>query len=259
MAKPRRTKSIGRMLDQGSDISIVKRLPLVDALRGGALLAMILYHFGFDLNYLGWIHHHINTDPGWLSARTLILGTFLFTVGTSLALAERQQKSLGRKLLRIGKISAAALLVTTGSWLIFPASAIYFGTLHAIALMSLTLSLLPIKPLPASVLGVAAIALGNAYGNAVFDHPGLAWLGLMTHKPLTEDYVPMLPWFGVCLIGYAATKAFARGPLFDELAKVQPKTQLLAWLGRHSLAIYLLHQPLLLGILIPATRLFRPS
>lgn len=234
-----------------------QRLALIDALRGGAILAMAAYHFGFDLNYLGWIHHHINDDPRWLAARALILGTFLFTVGIGLALAE--ERSLARKLTRIGKIGAAAALVTAGSWLVFPASTIYFGTLHAIALMSLILLLLPLAVWPAGILGVIAVGFGNAYANAIFDHPGLAWIGLMTHKPLTEDYVPMLPWFGVCLIGYAVTKALIQHKSIDKLAKIQRLPRFLQWLGRHSLAFYLLHQPVLLGILIPATQLLRSA
>ncbi len=215
------------------------------------------YHFGFDLNYLGWIHHHINDDPRWLAARALILGTFLFTVGVSLALAEG--RSMARKLIRIGKIGAAAGLVTAGSWLVFPASAIYFGTLHAIALMSLILLLLPLPAWPACILGVIAVGLGNGYANTIFDDPALAWIGLMTHKPLTEDYVPMLPWFGVCLIGYAATKALIQHKSLGKLAKIRRLPRILEWLGRHSLAIYLLHQPVLLGILIPVTQLLRSA
>lgn len=236
-----------------------QRLAWVDALRGGAILAMVAYHFGFDLNYLGWIQQQINTDLRWLTARALILGTFLMTVGISMALAEEQKKGMALRLIRLGKIVAAALLVTAGSWLVFPASAIYFGTLHAIALMSLLLLLFPISAWPAGILGCSAVILGNVYSNAIFDHPALAWVGLMTHKPLTEDYVPMLPWFGICLIGYAATKTLIQRQLLGSSAQIQRSPGFLNWLGRHSLVIYLVHQPLLLGLLIPATHLLRSS
>lgn len=236
----------------------MRRIALIDAVRGGAVAAMIFYHLGFDLNYLGWLHQNINSDPRWLTARALILSTFLFSVGASFALAEARGASRKTQLARIAKILAAALLVTAGSWLAFPESAIYFGTLHAIAVMSLLLLAIPRGAWPAAILGMAAIWLGNGYANSHFDRTGLAWIGLMTHKPVTEDYVPLLPWFGPCLIGYGLACALIRHGLVDALASVRPRPEFLSWMGRHSLAIYLLHQPLLLGVLIPLTRFLKP-
>lgn len=218
---------------------------------------MIFYHLGFDLNYLGWLHQNLNSDPGWLAARALILSTFLFTVGASFALAEVRGTPLKTQLARAAKILAAALLVTAGSWLAFPKSAIYFGTLHAIAVMSILLLAIPKGVWPACTLGVAMLLLGNGYADSHFDQPGLAWIGLMTHKPITEDYVPILPWFGACLIGYGLTCKIVQPQRFNALAQIKPKPRFLSWMGRHSLAIYLLHQPLLLGILIPLTRFLK--
>ena len=235
------------------------RLAFLDALRGAAVLAMIAYHFGFDLNTLGWLHQDLNHDWRWLTARALILGSFLFVAGAGVAFAEARNTPLKTQLLRIARIAAAALLVTAGSWLAFPKSAIYFGTLHAIAAMGLAMLAVPRGVWPACALGVTALVFGNLYSSNVFDQPALAWLGLMTHKPVTEDYVPLLPWFGVCLIGYGAAHSVIRRPsMFNALARPARKRQRLAWIGRHSLVIYLLHQPLLLGILIPLTRLLRP-
>lgn len=203
---------------------------------------------------LGWIRQDINHDPVWLTARTLILGTFLFAVGVSFALAQLAQTPLRTKLVRTGRIAAAALLVTAGSWLVFPQSAIYFGTLHAIAVISLVLLAVPCGVWPAAILGAAAVSVGALFSHSVFNHPSLAWIGLMTYKPLTEDYVPLLPWLGVSLIGYAAANAMHKRGLLGALAHIAPP-RALTWMGRHSLAIYLLHQPLMLGILIPLSRL----
>ena len=253
-----KTKVSRRVRRTGSASHLpARRVALVDALRGSAVAAMIVYHLGFDLNYLGWLHYSINSDLRWLTARALILSTFLFSVGASFALAEVAGTPLKTQLARILRILAAALLVTAGSWLAFPNSAIYFGTLHAIAVMSLLLLATPKGVWPACILGAAALVVGNVYAYEYFDQPGLAWIGLMTRKPVTEDYVPLLPWFGACLIGYGLTNKLVEHKRFNELAQVNPRPRFLSWMGGHSLAIYLLHQPLLLGILIPLTKLLK--
>ena len=237
------------------------RQPWLDALRGGAVLAMIAYHFGYDLNFLGWLQQDLNHDLRWMTARSLILGSFLLSVGASHALADHQQTNMATRWRRIGRIGLAAALVTAGSWLLFPQSAIWFGTLHAIAAMSLILLLLQklrLGALPDMLLGAAILVLGNTCAHPLFNHPALAWLGLMTYAPFTEDYVPLLPWFGVCLIGYGAMKTLIRHDLPQQRAPGQRMPSWLLWTGRHSLAIYLLHQPLLLGILIPLTHWLRP-
>ncbi len=238
----------------------IPRQPWLDALRGAAVLAMIAYHFGYDLNHLGWLHQDLNHDLRWMTARSLILGSFLFSVGASHALAEAQQATAAAQGRRIARIAAAAALVTAGSWLLFPRSAIWFGTLHAIAVMSALLLLLRKLPLgawPALLLGIATIVIGNLYAHPLFDQPALAWIGLMTHAPRTEDYVPLLPWFGVCLIGQGAMSLYLRRPAPRPAGARLPRW--LLWPGRHSLAIYLLHQPILLGILIPLTHALRAA
>lgn len=235
------------------------RLPQLDALRGGAVMAMIVYHFGYDLNYLRWLQQDLVHDLRWLTARALILGSFLLSVGMGQALAERQRTPTALRWRRIGRIAAAAALVTLGSYAMFPDSAIYFGTLHAIAVISMLLLLLSCRPgFVAMLLGIGALLLGNIYSNELFNHPALAWLGLMTYKPYTEDYVPLLPWFGVSLLGYGAMQALL-GRGIVTVSSARPMPRFLVWIGRHSLAIYLLHQPVLLGVLIPLTKLLRAA
>jgi uncharacterized membrane protein len=207
---------------------------------------MVVYHFSFDLNYFGWIQQDFNHDVVWLSFRALIVTLFLFAVGVSLQFAHAAPDAQRRFWQRFVRIAGCAALVSLGSYLMFPQTFIYFGILHFIALASLLAWPLVNAGAWNLLVGVAALAIGNGVQHPVFDQPFLHWLGLMTHKPHTEDYVPLLPWFGVVTLGVYAGAQLARHPI-ARLDAASPRA--VAWLGRHSLLIYMLHQPLLIGVL----------
>ena len=120
--------------------------------------------------------------------------------------------------------------------------------LHAIAVSLVLIRPLAGRPYIALALGIAVIAAGNLYHSPWFDQRWLGWIGFATVKPLTEDYVPLFPWTGVMLLGVAAGHALSRNG-FRALAPLAHLPGPLAWLGRHSLAVYMLHQPILLGVL----------
>jgi uncharacterized membrane protein len=109
------------------------------------------------------------------------------------------------------------------------------------------------RPRIALAAGIVAIALGNFVTSVWFDHRAWGWLGFMTAKPITEDYVPLFPWIGVMLIGIAAGHALVRND-FRAVAPFARLPGVFAWLGRHSLAVYMLHQPLLIGLLYLVVR-----
>jgi uncharacterized membrane protein len=126
---------------------------------------------------------------------------------------------------------------------------VYFGVLHFIALASV-LGLLFVRAGRFSlVAGILVIVLGVYYQSPWFDAAGRRWIGLMTHKPATEDYVPLLPWFGVVLLGISSAAALQRLAHRLQPSRVAAAWRVLAAAGRHSLLIYLLHQPLLMGVL----------
>ena len=184
-----------------------QRLLLIDALRGIAIAMMVAFHFCFDLSYFGLADFNFYEDSFWLNARTLILSSFLFLVGVSLVLATRSGLILTRYLRRLGYLLAAALLVSVATWWMFAERFVFFGVLHFIALASV-LGLLFVRAGWLNlVLGVALILAANRYQSPWFDEPGRRWIGLMTHKPPTEDYVPLLPWFGVVLLGIFAGRS----------------------------------------------------
>ncbi len=232
------------------------RFDAIDVLRGCALVWMALYHFFFDLNNFGFARLDFYRDPLWTTQRTLILSLFLFCAGFGQMLAWQAGQQWPRFWRRWVWIALGALLVSLGSWLMFPRSFIYFGVLHGMALMLIVARLTArwgLWCLIPAALALLAPALAQGWlGDPVlasrFNAPTLNWLGLITQKPITEDYVPLLPWMGVVWIGVASASAWMRlgapgqgGRLSGGVA--QP----LAWLGRRSLAFYMLHQPVLIA------------
>jgi len=216
----------------------------LDALRGLAIVWMAAFHFSFDLNHFGWIRQDFYRDPVWTWQRTAIVSLFLFCAGGGQAFAVLAGQGAGRFWKRWAQVAGCALLVSLGSWLMFPGSWISFGVLHGIAVMLLLLRL-GLARLPNLILlGLAMLAVAAPWlvQAPFFDTRWTNWTGLVTHKPDTEDYVPVLPWLGVMLLGFVVTRA--RPQLW---AGAAPRP--LALLGRWSLSFYMVHQPVLIGVL----------
>jgi uncharacterized membrane protein len=248
-------RSMGRTAKPGPRHAVLHgagRHQVVDMLRGGAVALMIAYHFCFDLAFFGLLRTDMYRDPFWVGARSLIVTLFLLTVGVSLYLATRDGVQWRRFWRREALIAAAALAVSAGSYLVFPRSWIFFGVLHFIAVASLLGLAFRRLGRANLTLGAALVLLGITVGHPFFDQPTWQWFGLMTHKPVTEDYVPLLPWFGVVLLGLGLGQwLYGRkdAPAWARRESARPAVRMLAFAGRHSLFIYLVHQPLLLGLL----------
>ena len=224
------------------------RIDAIDALRGFALCLMIIYHFAFDLRFYGVTASDFEHDPFWLGFRAIIVSLFMGLVGVSLVLADRAGASAAHFWRRVAVIAACALAVTAVSAIAFPRSFIYFGILHCIAVASVLAWPLVRWPAAAFAVGSAVIVAGLTLSHAAFDNPVLSAIGFVTHKPVTEDYVPLAPWAGVVFIGVGLGNLLARQS-FRILAPLTRAPSPLLWLGRHSLAIYMVHQPILLGVL----------
>jgi uncharacterized membrane protein len=244
---------------EGIELPGAVRYERLDALRGLAMVWMTAYHFAFDLNHFKYITQNFYTDPVWTWQRSAIVSLFLFCAGASQAVAMHQGQSWPRFWRRWAQIAACALLVSLGSYFMFPQSWIYFGVLHGIAAMLVLLRLL--APLGQRLwwVGAAAFALwfwgpgvllwcaGEEFAPLLNSKP-LNWLGLITRKPITEDYVPILPWLGVVCWGFVAAQwLLAHKPqtLTGSAAAARPLTLL----GQWSLSYYMLHQPVLIGLL----------
>ena len=230
--------------------SSLGRLVGIDALRGFAIVLMVIYHFCFDLSYFGLADFDFYNDRFWINFRILILSLFLGLVGVSLVLANQPRLNVRRYLRRLSLLLASAGLVSLATWWMFGDRWVFFGVLHFIVVASL-LGVLFVRAGWLNLFtGIGIILFAGQYQSAWFDTPGRRWIGLMTHKPLTEDYVPLLPWFGVVLLGIFAGPYIMRW-LQSHLQGIGGVAAIpwLAFAGRHSLLIYLLHQPLLIGAL----------
>ncbi|MGO1076552.1 DUF1624 domain-containing protein [Inquilinus sp. CA228] len=227
------------------------RLPAVDLLRGLALLAMALYHLSWDLRFFGFVDWDLAGGTGWIAARYLIAGSFLALVGVGLMLWHVQGRDWRRWAIRLNKVVAGAIAVTVATWYVIPDQFIFFGILHCIAVASiLGLLFLRLRPAVNFILGLAVIALPILWRSTLFDQSWLLWTGLGTLPPRSNDYEPLFPWFGPVLLGIAAARWWLRartpGGTVDGGAPGRP----LRWVGRHSLAVYLIHQPALIGLLL---------
>jgi uncharacterized membrane protein len=232
-----------------------RRLAFIDVARGLALLAMATYHFVWDLEFFGYVAAGTAGTGGWKIFARLIASSFLFLAGYSLVLGQWPTIRIDAFLRRFAKIAGAAALITIATYFAFPDTFIFFGILHAIAAASL-IGLLFLKlPAVVSLLAAAAAIAAPFYlRSPIFDAPWLWWVGLSETLPRSNDYVPLLPWLGPFLLGLGAAKLF-HARLVSALAS-RPSTDgkgrlwmtPLVFGSRHSLAIYLIHQPVLIGL-----------
>ncbi|SIQ12870.1 Uncharacterized membrane protein [Rhizobium sp. RU20A] len=231
-----------------------RRIEAIDMLRGLALVAMAIYHFGWDLDHFGYLERGVTAVGGWKMLARATAGSFLFLAGVGLVLAHGTGTVRWRPFLfRLGKVYAAAALITVATYIAFPQSFIFFGILHAIGTFSLIgLAFLRVPGLVSILLGAAAIAAPFYLRAPLFDTPALWWVGLSTVPPVSNDYVPLFPWIGPFFAGMGLTRLLAGrvGALgrAAEHAATQTPLKYAASAGRHSLAVYLIHQPVLFGL-----------
>lgn len=234
------------------------RIAAVDALRGIALACMAVFHFSWDLEFFGLTEWGVAEHWAWQLFAKSIAATFLFTAGISLHLAHSGGIRTLPFLRRLGVIALAAAVITAASWWFDPGGTIWFGILHCIAVSSV-IGLAFLRLHPAATALAAAVALSAHFflTTDALNHPGWLWLGLSREFPPANDYIPLLPWTGFVLAGIAFSQiARARIP-HAKLAAWQPRgfvSGLLTLAGRHSLLIYLVHQPMLIGLLAAYTQ-----
>jgi uncharacterized membrane protein len=251
-----------------------QRLPFIDLLRGCALWAMVVFHTVWDLGHFGWIDGDFPLTPGFRWFGHAIAASFLLLAGVSLVLARRSKGVLWFSPAfwrRWATVAAAAGAVSAVSYVVFPDSPIFFGILHCIALATLLAAPLVGAPLVVPLAaGALAFAAPHFFALPVFDVKAFWWTGLGTFPPLSNDWQPFFPWGGFVFLGVALGKlplpvmtGRGRGVRGRDVIDVGANTpahhlnpargergakNALRFCGRHSLAFYLIHQPILFGL-----------
>ena len=220
----------------------IPRILFIDLLRTLAILMMIAFHTAFDLQEL----HRWNIDVfsgGWDLLRIATGTLFIGLTGLSTHFSKHPYK-------RAGRILAAAALVSVATFVWDPETYVRFGILHLIGVTVLVLPLLKRLGAANIVLGIVIILAGNAWSGMIVNTHMLLPFGFLPPMFSTLDYYPLLPWSGVAMIGYGigslvnisqSTKQKTKNP--------KPAMHLLTLPGRHALAIYLVHQPVIIILL----------
>jgi len=230
----------------------------LDAARGIALILMIIYHILFCLYFFGtglvpWF------DPFTISGAPI---AFLFVViaGVSLVLSTGREQSpvrSAKKLFFRGLyLLCFAAVVTLVTWLVYPAETVVFGILHLLGvatILSIPFVVMKVKPYVPLAFGIICIALSPLVsmlrGPAFLIPFGITYNGFAT-----LDYEPLILWFGVVLLGVALGSVIykdgVRQGILTRLGEMPRFFAPLCFIGRHTLIIYLVHVPVIIGFLV---------
>lgn len=250
----------------------------IDFLRGCAIILMVGFHWMVDRNFL--YGNSFGVSPLVLSLWQMVTaGLFLLLAGVSLTLHRDQpektvqivclsqqhcnlpprnvipwnlfrcnlwrHRNLWRGLIILGW----GLLITVITRLFLPKEYIIFGILHLIGMAVLiSQPLLHLKTWNLA-LGIMVIGLGIYLGSQRVPFPWLLWAGFIPDNFASIDYFPLFPWYGAVLIGIFLGNTLYGNERRNFTLKDPPQCKAIQWLcflGRNSLLIYLIHQPVLL-------------
>lgn len=215
----------------------------LDQIRGIGVLLMIIFHFCYDLMAYRFPSIPKDSTLFWYWLPRLIVFIFLFCVGVSLRIAHYPTPKYQSFFKRFAQITGAAILISITTYFLFPDRWVYFGTLHCIALCSIVALPLIKYPKTCGVLSFVIIAPVLFFD---FKYP---WINLGIKS---MDYEPLLPWLYVSLLGiFIESTGVIKRVNFPKLLG----GPFLEFLGKKAFVIYLLHQPILFGLVGLAAKL----
>ncbi|MEE8565094.1 MAG: heparan-alpha-glucosaminide N-acetyltransferase [Candidatus Thermoplasmatota archaeon] len=230
----------------------------IDFLRGFAIILMIFFHIIYDLNFFSITNFRIYSGIILYIAR-LSASIFVVLAGISLSISYSKSKNWLKtndiilKFIKRGlKILFLGVIISVITWFYIPRGFVVFGILHFIG-TSIILSLIFIRYRVINIIfGLLFIIVGFYLKSLTFDFNILIPLGFIPNNFWTIDYFPLFPWFGIFLIGISIGNIiypdFKRKYEIKDLSK-KLLVKSFCFLGRNSLLIYFLHQPIIIGII----------
>lgn len=229
------------------------RLWEVDLARGIAMLLVIVFHFFYDLDFLGILSNEMY-HGGWLVLQRIAALSFLGLAGMSVALAAgKHRNNLWKHCRKHGlQIFLWGMAVSLVTYLYLGKGFVVFGVLHLIGLGIFISPLFLRLPLFANAaLAAVFYAVGKIAKGATTETMGWVWLGIRPASFFSVDYFPIFPWLGMIALGVGVGKLlFPDGKRRIALPRTMPPgLGWLRWLGTKTLFVYLIHQPVLIAIL----------
>jgi len=215
------------------------RIQLIDGLRGLSILLMIAYHFGYDLVLFVGAPPALIFNPILDILQPFFAGVFIFLSGISCRFSK---SNLKRGLQMLG----AACVITLVTYSIgYP---VWFGIIHFLGAAAVIFALLrpaldkisrPVQLALYIVLYICVIQ----FTSRTYDISWLWWLGFRPEGWGSADYFPILPWIFIYLCGSLAGTYITEKRLPEKFYTF--KVPVLATIGRNTMLIYLVHQPVL--------------
>jgi uncharacterized membrane protein len=221
----------------------------VDLIRGVDIVLMILFNYSVTLSYLRLVNMPSNFVYWFVFPRAIAV-IFIFISGIAAFISfEKNKENFSKKyFIRGGKLLIFAAFITLFTYIFVPEGTIFFGILHFFAVSSLLMPFF-IRYSRLNLIGGLLIILSGFYLQLTqFDFSYLFWLGFMPRNFYTFDYFPLIPWLGVLMLGIYSGKYIVRRT--TDLKFESRFSTAFTFLGKNSLTVYLIHQPVLIFFLM---------